>query len=387
MIRRRWLIALSIWAGSLLGLVSESPAAERWSPEKADAWAKEHPWAVGSNFLPSTAINQLEMWQADTFDPTTIDRELGWAEGLGFTSMRVFLHDLLWTEKPQEFLDRVDRFLAIADKHKIGVMFVLFDSCWDPSPKLGPQRDPKPGLHNSGWVQNPGMAALADPSQEARLEAYTKGVLARFKDDKRVLVWDLWNEPDNTNGSSYGKQEPKDKVELTLGLLRKTFGWAREVDPSQPITSGVWVGDWNLDKASATARLQLTESDVISFHSYTGAADTANRIKPLIPMGRPLLCTEYMARPNGSKFDPDLGFFRENNIGAYNWGFVDGKSQTIYPWDSWKKPYDGEPPVWFHDIFRRDGTPYIPAEVDYIRKVTGKVGDLKVQKARASTAR
>jgi len=369
--RPSWCVVVPLLLATL-GLISTANGADRWSPEKANAWAKEHPWAVGSNYLPSTAINQLEMWQADTFDPITIDRELGWAEGLGFNSMRVFLHDLLWTEKPKDFLDRVDQFLVIAAKHKIQVMFVFFDSCWDPNPKLGPQRAPKPGLHNSGWVQSPGKAALIDPGKQGHLEGYVKGVLARFKDDKRVLVWDLWNEPDNTNGSSYGKEEPKDKVDLTLALLQKTFGWAREVNPSQPITSGVWVGDWNLEKASPTPKFQLLESDVISFHSYTGAVDTARRIEPLLPLNRPLLCTEYMARPNGSKFDPDLGFLREKNIGAYNWGFVDGKSQTIYPWDSWKKPYDGEPPVWFHDIFRRDGTPYIQAEVDYIRKVTGK---------------
>ena len=350
---------------------AEGIAADRWSPEQANAWAKTAPWAVGSNFLPSTAINQLEMWQAETFDPTTIDRELGWAEGLGFTSMRVFLHDLAWKQDPAAFLDRVDRFLAIAEKHKIRPMLVLFDSCWDPYPKLGPQRAPRPGLHNSGWVQGPGKAVLTDPSQQGYLEDYVRSVVGRFKADPRVLVWDLWNEPDNKNDSSYGKEEPAGKVELTLALLTKTFRWARAAGPTQPLTSGVWIGSWEPDKASPTARLQLAESDVISFHAYNGAEDTSKRIAPLRKLGRPILCTEYMARPIGSRFDRDLGYFRERNIGAYNWGFVDGKSQTIYPWDSWQKPYQGEPPVWFHDIFRRDGTPYIPAEVDYIRRITG----------------
>ena len=361
-------------AACLVAICPASPTAdagECWSAAKANAWAQSTPWAVGSNFLPSTAINQLEMWQAETFDPATIDRELGWAEELGFTSMRVFLHDLLWTQEPDKFLDRVDQFLGIAQKHKIRVMLVLFDSCWDPYPQLGPQRAPKPGLHNSGWVQSPGKVVLTDPGKQGHLEAYVKGVVTRFKDDPRVLVWDIWNEPDNKNGSSYGKEEPADKVELTLGLLQKAFAWARAVDPSQPLTSGVWTGEWSLEKASPTARFQITESDIISFHSYTGAADTAKRIAPLLTMDRPLTCTEYMARPNGSKFDPDLGYFHDQNIGAYNWGFVEGKSQTIYPWDSWKKAYDGEPPVWFHDIFRRDGTPYIPAEVGYIQRVTG----------------
>lgn len=365
-----------------LSLIGPAQGAERWSAEKAAAWAQSAPWAVGSNFLPSTAINQLEMWQAASFDPATIDRELGWAEGLGFTSMRVFLHDLLWTEDPQAFLGRVDQFLAICERHKIRPMIVLFDSVWDPDPKLGPQRAPRPGLHNSGWVQSPGRAVLTDPGKQGHLEGYVKGVIGRFKDDPRVLVWDLWNEPDNLNGSSYGKDEPAGKVELTLALLAKAYGWAREVGPTQPLTSGVWQGSWDPEKASPTARLQIAESDVLSFHAYNGKEDTARRIAPLLALGRPIHCTEYMARPIGSRFDPDLGYFRVNKIGAYNWGFVDGKSQTIYPWDSWKKPYDGEPPVWFHDIFRRDGTPYIPAEVDYIRLETGKVAAMPPVPAR-----
>ena len=346
-------------------------AGERWSAEKANAWHASQGWVTGANFLPSTAINQLEMWQARSFDPETIDRELGWAEGLGFNSMRVFLHDLPWAEDSAGFLKRIDKFLEIAAKHKIRPMFVLFDSCWDPNPKPGRQHAPTPGVHNSGWVQSPGKIILGDPSRWGGLEAYVKGVIGHLKADDRVLAWDLFNEPDNTNGSSYGKEESPDKVSRSLELLGKAYTWARSVDPKQPLTSGVWVGEWTPAKASATAHLQLEESDVISFHDYNAPEMLKARIAALKQYGRPILCTEYMARPNGSKFDPSLAIFRDEKIAAYNWGFVDGKSQTSYPWDSWKKPYDAEPPVWFHDIFRKDGTPYDPKEVAYIRGLTG----------------
>jgi endo-1,4-beta-mannosidase len=103
-------------------------AQSRWTEEKANAWSTQHRWLVGCNFSPSTAINQLEMWQADSFDAATIDRELGWAEQLGFTSVRIFLHHLLWQQDSKGFLKRMDQFLDIAHKHHIGVMFVLFDS-------------------------------------------------------------------------------------------------------------------------------------------------------------------------------------------------------------------------------------------------------------------
>ena len=132
---------LVLLAQSLTTLhAAETPA--RWSVEKANDWAKQTGWLVGCNFIPSTAINELEMWQADTFDPKTIDRELGWAQGLGFNCVRVFLHDLPWQQDSKGFLDRMDQFLTLADKHHIKVMFVLFDSCWNPDPKLGKQPAP-----------------------------------------------------------------------------------------------------------------------------------------------------------------------------------------------------------------------------------------------------
>jgi hypothetical protein len=347
--------------------------AGRWPAERAMEWQKQHPWLVGSNFIPSSAINELEMWQADTFDLATIDRELGWAQQLGFTCMRVFLHHLPYEQDSKGFLDRIDQFLAIADKHGIGVMFVPFDSCWDPFPKLGKQHEPKPGLHNSGWVQSPGLEDLKDPARMKVLEAYIKGVVGRFKDDKRVFLWDVFNEPDNTNGSSYGKMELPNKVALTLALLEKEIGWIREVNPSQPITSAPWMGNWgDVAKLSAMERMQFDNSDVISFHNYGKLEDVKKCVENLKRYGRPIVCSEYMARPQGSTFDPILGYFASEHVGAINWGFVSGKSQTIYPWDSWKKPYASEPPVWFHDIFRTDGTAYRPEEVAYIKKVTAE---------------
>jgi hypothetical protein len=351
--------------------VCGAESAERWPVEKAGQWQRDQGWLVGCNFAPSTAINQLEMFQARSFDPVTLDRELGWAESLGFNSVRVFLHHLLWEQDAKGFVDRLDRFLAIAEKHKIGAMLVLFDSCWDPFPKLGPQRRPRPHVHNSGWVQSPGADVLKDPAKHDSLRAYVAGVVGRFRNDRRVQVWDVWNEPDNMNRSSYMKQEPADKVERVLPLLKRAFKWTREAGPSQPLTSGVWMGTWaDPVKLNPTERVQLDQSDVISFHSYTPLEELKQRVDNLRRYGRPLLCTEYLARPAGSTFDPQLGYFKEQGVAAYNWGFVAGKTQTIYPWDSWTKAYTGEPPVWFHDIFRRDGAAYDAKEVEYIRRVT-----------------
>ena len=348
---------------------------QRWSVEQACKWQQEQPWLVGCNYIPSTAINQLEMWQADTFDLKTIDRELGWAQQLGFNSVRVFLHHLLWEQDREGFLKRMEQFLGTADRHGIGVMFVPLDAVWNPHPRLGRQRDPKPHVHNSGWVQSPGAEILKDPARHDELAGYIRGVVGHFRNDRRVQVWDLFNEPDNLNRSAYGDKELANKAEMSLLLIRKVFAWAREVRPSQPLTSGVWIGTWaDPARLSPMERFQLEQSDVISFHTYAPLEEAKKCVENLRRYDRPILCTEYMARPQGSTFDPLLGYFKEQHVGAYNWGLVAGKSQTIYPWDSWTKVYTAEPPLWFHDIFRPDGTPHIAAEVDYIKRITGNAG-------------
>jgi hypothetical protein len=325
---------------------------------------------VGSNFLPAYAINELEMWQADTFDPKRIDLELGWAQSIGIDTMRVFLHDLLWKQDSAGFKKRINTFLTIANKHHIKPMFVLFDSCWDPNPKLGKQHAPTPGVHNSGWVQSPGAAALEDESQYPRLKAYVEGVVGAFANDKRILAWDVWNEPDNRNDSSYA--DPKNKGQLVEALLPHVFAWAREAHPTQPLTSGVWHDiPAPEDKIPPMAKIQLDQSDVISFHNYDPPEKFAAEVKWLQQYNRPILCTEYMARPRGSTFEAILPVAKEMHVAAINWGFVAGKSQTYLPWDSWQHPYvDHQPPVWFHDIFKKDGEPYRPAETAFIRKIT-----------------
>ena len=346
----------------------------RWTESAANAWYAKQPWLVGSNFIPATAINELEMWQADTFDPKEIDKELGWAESLGLNTMRVFLHDLAWQQDAKGFKERIAIFLEIAARHHIKPLFVLFDSCWDANPKVGTQREPRPGVHNSGWVQSPGAKTLQDPSQYPRLKNYVEGVVGAFGQDQRVLGWDLWNEPDNTNEGSYGELEPREKNNLVLALLPQVFAWARAAHPAQPLTSGVWHGDWSSpDKLSAMEKIQLEMSDVISFHNYDRPPEFEKRVLWLQRYRRPILCTEYMARGNGSTFEGTLPVAKKYHVAAYNWGLVAGKTQTYLPWDSWAKPYtDREPPMWFHEIFRQDGRPYKQEEADFIQKIIGR---------------
>ena len=327
-----------------------------WTAEQANEWYDNWEWQVGSNFSPSTAINQLEMWQADTFDPETIDRELGYAEDIGFNSMRVYLHHVAWEQDAEGFKNRMREYLNIADKHGISTLFVFFDDCWNPTYHAGKQPDPKPGVHNSGWLQDPGELIYTDPSIIETLETYVKDILTTFANDKRIILWDLYNEPGN---SGYGNK--------SLPLLEKAFQWGREVNPSQPLSVGVW--NWDL---SELTNFQIINSDVITYHNYGDADDHRNFIASIKELtSKPLLCTEYMARTRNSTFQNILPILKENKIAAYNWGLVDGKTNTKYAWET-PIPDGSEPELWFHEVFRKDGTPYKQEEVDLIIEITGK---------------
>ena len=327
---------------------------QRWTVEKANTWYKQQGWLRGSNFQPSTAINQLEMFQAETFDPNTIDKELGWAQELGFNVMRVYLHHLLWASDKEGFKKRLDIYLTISSKHKIKTLFVIFDDCWNDTARLGKQPEPKIGTHNSGWVRDPGTMIYSHPDTLKTLELYVKDLLTTFKNDRRILMWDLYNEPGNWN-----------QFQKSLPLLTSVFKWAREVNPSQPVTAGVWSHGENFNELN---NFQLQNSDIITYHNYSYIDNHINNIDTLRKYGRPLICTEYMARRNGSIFQLIMPLLKKENVGAINWGFVSGKTNTIFAWDT--PISDGkEPPLWFHDIYRRDHTPFSKEEIKFIKAI------------------
>lgn len=344
----------------------------KWTEKQSNTWYSRQPWLVGCNFLPSSAVNQLEMFQEDSFDQKTIERELDWAKDLGFNSLRVYLHDLLWSEK-EKFKKTFEKFLNICDERGIKPIIVLFDDCHRPYPKIGKQPIPVRGVHNSGWKQSPGMEIVNQVSEDEidakelnRLKEFIQGILLDYSTDERILMWDIYNEP--------GQFGLGDK---SLGLLQLCWEWAHEIRPSQPLTSC-------LDGAIGDGILKLNgeNSDVITFHTYE-AEKLDPTIQRLKEFKRPIMCTEYMAREFGTTFEFSLPIFKRENIGCYNWGLVAGKSQTHFGWSTilelQKRKKNGdflndldeipEPQEWFHDIFRKDGTPYKESEINFIKQI------------------
>lgn len=357
--------------------------AHRWSRQKSEAWMTNAGWLVGCNYIPANAINQIEMWGEESFSPALIDKELGWAASLGFNTVRVFLHHLVWEENSEAFLGRIREYLSIAHSHGIRTMFVLFDAVWNPFPRPGIQPQPKHNVHNSGWVQCPGYDVLNNPANYDGLHGYVHGIVSAFAHDERVLIWDLYNEPDNMNLGSYKDDDYiVHKAELSMALLKKTIGWVRDINPVQPITMAPWQNDWSCDtKITALDNYMFSHSDIASFHCYEDRKGMEVRIREVKRYGRPMLCTEYMARPLGSTFEDILPLFREHGIGAYSWGLVAGKTQTHCPWDSWHTKYEEEPSLWFHDVFRENGEPYRKEEVAFLQGLLKTEGQEVLQVA------
>lgn len=342
----------------LLSACGGSEPGRRWSEKQAQEWGEKTPWMAGCDYITSDAINQIEMWSKDTYDEKQIDKELTWAEGIGMKTLRVFLSSVVYDNDAKGLKKRMDNFLSICQKHGIRPLFVFFDDCWNAESKYGKQPEPKPGVHNSGWVQDPSVSLRSDTAAlYPKMEKYVKDVLKTFGKDDRILLWDLWNEPGN---SGHGLS--------TLPMLRRVVEWAREANPSQPVSIGLW--KFTKDFAPLNAFL-IENSDIITYHNYNDSTDHKTCIRYLQMLNRPLVCTEYMARRNNSTFQTIMPILKREKVIAINWGFVSGKTNTIFAWDE-PMPNVKEPRLWFHDIFRQDGTPFSQKEVDFIKTMTGK---------------
>jgi hypothetical protein len=335
-----------------LALCANAFGGEIWSSEKAHQWYKEVGVLKGCNYLPRTAVNMTEMWQGETFDPETIDEELGWAQEAGYNSVRVYLQYLVWADDAEGLKKRIDKFLSIADSHGISTMLILFCDCSfaGKEPYLGKQNDPVPGVHNSGWVPSPGLKRVTDKSVWPDLEKYVKDIVGSFADDERIVVWDLYNEPGN---SGMG--------EKSLPLSEASFAWAREANPSQPLTIGAWA---NMNSRMSKRLMEL--SDVVSFHAYDGPDGVVARIDVCKGYGRPILCTEWLRRQVGNTFEAILPIFAENRVGGYHWGLVAGRIQTYMHWGS--KKGSAMPKVWQHDVMYEDGKYYDEKELQLLRE-------------------
>jgi hypothetical protein len=338
---------------------------ERWSIERAAAWYARQPWICGFNYLPRTAVNWTELWQAESFDLPTIEQELDWARDIGFNALRTNLQYLVWRADAAGLRARLDRFLGAAAQRGMRTLLCLFDDCAfsGREPHLGRQDDPVPGVHNGGAAASPGREVVRDRSAWPGLERYVRDLVGHFRDDARLLGWDLYNEPGNEMVFTR-RPEPHPGgplIDHSIALAEAAFAWARAAQPTQPLTSGVWTSAWPRHD-----RRLLDLCDVVSFHDYLPLSALVSQVERLRAEGRPLLCTEWLSRRLGSLPESHLPYFARERIGCFHWGLVNGRTQTHLPWPGFERV--GPADRWHHDLLHPDGTPYDPREVALFRE-------------------
>lgn len=326
----------------------------RWPAQKARDWNARQPWYCGFNYIPAYAINYTAMWDKTTFNEKAIDAELALAEASGMNVLRAVLQYAVYADDPIYFLKVLDTFMGICARHKIKFVPALFDDCVFGitfEPKVGKQLEPLKGWYAWDWSPSPGHSMVIDSLAHPKLEHYVSGVMKHFKNDKRILFWDLYNEPTNGGLGS-----------ATLPLLAKVIAWARKVNPIQPVSIDFWNDNKQLND------IVLAGSDIISFHNYGNKETLQRQVNDLKKYDRPIFCTEWMNRPAHSVISDNLPIFYNEKIGCMLWGLVNGKTQTDLPWGH--RPGDPLPTLWQHDLYKTDFKPYNQNEIDSIKMYT-----------------
>lgn len=346
---------------------------KKWSEEKVWAWYNAHSWIRGCNYMSADCANRIDQWQSEGFEERfeTTKAEIALMEQLGFNSVRLIPEFVVWDEEHDSFFERFDRYLDLLWSHGISSMVVLANDCMPPktpewkAPKLGPQNTDwgyHGGRKNSqhGLFNAVGYHVLDDDDTAVRYFEMVREIVTRYKNDERIIIWDVYNEPGNSN-----------RRELTPKNLERIFSICREIDPIQPLTCGTWSGDG--ESIPEIERYGLENSDIISYHNYHDYVTNIKIIKNLKKYNRPIINTEWLARCSHNTVEEMFPLFYLEKIGCYNWGFVAGKYQTYEPWNSSWQRYEANPNIdfdftkWFHDLYRPNHRPYNPKEVDLIR--------------------
>ena len=350
---------------------------KRWREKQAWEWYNSRPWIRGCNYMSASCANRIDQWQGLHFDEylEETEKELSLMRDLGFNSVRLILEYVVWEKEHDEFLKRFERYIALLDKYGISCTIVLANDCMPPKTELWKMPDVGEqhydwGYHGGRKHSQHGRHNCPAPhyyfDDEALCEKYfemVKEIVTIYKDDPRILMWDLFNEPGNSNREG-----------ITMPYLVRMFETVRKINPSQPLTVAAWWFDPKDFHTSELNQYALENSDIITYHNYSTYEEHIRVIKHLKSYNRPIINTEWLARCTGNTVFDNFPLFYLENIGCYNWGFVAGKYQTYEPYEGHWQWYndDKNAPIdftkWFHDLYRPSHKPYDPKETELIRK-------------------
>ncbi len=347
-----------------------------WSEEKAWNWYNNTPWLRGCNFMGSDCANRIDQWQEMGFEErlAVADRELKLAAETGFNTVRLVLEFIVWEQEHDGFMERLDRYLSTAYQYGIRSMLVFGNDCMPPKDefyrplKLGPQvydwgyhGGRKHSQHDR--LAQMGYHLLDEPELAVRHYAWVREIMEVYKDDPRVVIWDLYNEAGNSL-----------RENTSFPHVKEFFRIAREINPSQPITSCLHKKLFRNSQMPEMEQFILENSDIISYHNYSSYEDNIKIIKHLKSYGRPVIVTEWLGRCLHNTVQELFPLFYLEKIGCYNWGFVAGRYQTYEPWNGTWTDYDNgkadhvDFTKWFHDLYRPNYRPYDPKEVKLIKE-------------------
>ena len=371
-------------------LVASAARNGPWTKEQAWEWYSRQPWMRGCNYMPASCANRVDQWQEMGCEErfAEMERELKLAQSIGFNTLRILIEEqgfAVWCAEHDGFMARLERMLALLDKygmHKYGMrmILVLGNDCSRPKeiwsfPKTGPQPcdwgyhgGRKRSQHGSfpGAV---GYTCVDDPELREKFFAMCEEVMTKYRTDRRIAFWNIWNEPGNGN-----RRKPEH-----VALIRRLFELAWKIDPVQPLAADVWAGHYGMSPKDANKSQVLAGelSDIISYHCY-GDYETQVRILSKLKRhyGRPLVNTEWLARIKHNDVFTAYPLYFIEGVGCTCWGFVAGKYQTYEPWESmWRQVEDGKPEAekydftkWFHDLYRPSLRPYDPKEIGLIKR-------------------
>ena len=347
----------------------------RWSEERIWKWYKARPWMRGCNYMSADCANRVDQWQELGFEERfkTTEEELRLMQQTGFNTVRLILEYVVWKEEHDGFLERFDRYLSLCARYGISCMIVLANDCMPPKterwklPSVGEQmydwgyHGGKKHSQHSNMHTGPAPHFYLD--EEATREDYFKMVreiVTRYKDDERVCVWDVYNEPGNSRRES-----------VTAPNLIRMFEIVRECEPSQPLTAGLYRWSYPF---SEIEEICIANSDLISYHFYGDFCSHIAYLKHVKALGRPVINTEWLGRCLHNDVFDNFPMFYLEDIGCYTWGFVAGKYQTYEPWEGTWQQYesgaarDVDFTKWFHDLYRPNHRPYDPKEIELIKK-------------------
>lgn len=361
----------------------------KWSKERAWEWYNARPWIRGCNYMSADCANRVDQWQEYGFEERfeTAAGELKLMAELGYNSIRIIPEFIVWKKEHDGFTERFERYIELAAQNNISCMIVLGNDCCPPKEealkrmRLGEQQVDW-GYHGGrrisqhGRFDGIGYSLLDDPEYTEKYYEFVREIVGKYKNDERVIMWDVYNEPGNSRRSG-----------ITLPHLEKFFEIIRDIDPIQPLTVGIWSQSTELENLTEAEKYGLENSDIISYHNYNSYENNVRELRLLKKLGRPVINTEWLNRCGGNSVEEMFPLFYLEKIGCYNWGFVAGKYQTYEPWNGIWDGYKENPEAfehfdftkWFHDIYRPSHNPYNPKETELIKRFCN-LADKDIQK-------